>query len=58
MVEAIRKMEKKFKGTDIGDQLKAIIKNHVHTKPYTLKALGITSPHVAETEEPEEEDEE
>jgi len=58
MVEAIRKMEKKFKGTDIGDQLKAIIKSHVHTKPYTLKALGITSTHVVETEEPEEEDEE
>ena len=58
MVEAICKLEKKFKGTDLGDELKAIIKNHVHTKPYTLKALGISSPDVVATEEPEEEDEE
>ena len=58
MVDAIRKLEKKFSGTDLGDELKAIIKSHVHTKPYTLKALGITSTHVVETEEPKEEDEE
>ena len=58
MVDAIRKLEKKFSGTDLGDELKAIIKNHVHTRPLTLKALGITSPHIAETEEPEEEEEE
>ena len=58
MVEAIRKMEKKFSGTDLGDELKSVIKNHVHTRPLTLKALGITSTHVVETEEPEEEDEE
>ena len=47
-----------FNGTDLGDELKSVIKNHVHTRPLTLKALGITSPHIAETEEPEEEDEE
>ena len=58
MIDAIRNLEKKFKDTDFGDELKAIIKNHVHTRPLTLKALGITSPHIAETEEPEEEDEE
>jgi hypothetical protein len=58
MVDAIRKLEKKFNGTDLGDELKSVIKNHVHTRPLTLKALGITSPHIAETEEPEEEDEE
>ena len=58
MVDAIRKLEKKFSGTDLGDELKSVIKNHVHTRPLTLKALGITSPHIAETEEPEEEDEE
>ena len=58
MVDAIRKLEKKFSGTDLGDELKAIIKNHVHTRPLTLKALGITCTHVVETEEPEEEDEE
>lgn len=57
MVEAVNKMAKKYKDMkDISDQLKAITKNHAHTKPYTLKALGITSP--IETEEPEEEDEE
>ena len=58
VIEAISKMAKKYKDMeDLRDQLNGIIKNYTRTQPYTLKSLGITSPDVVATEEPEEEDE-
>ena len=58
VVEAISKMAKKYKDMkDLHNQLSGIIKNYTHTQPLTLRALGITSPDVVATEEPEEEDE-
>ena len=58
LVEAISKMAKKYKDMkDLHNQLSGIIKNYTHTQPLTLRALGITSPDVVATEEPEEEDE-
>ena len=59
VVEAISKMAKKYKDMkDLHNQLSGIIKNYTHTQPLTLRALGITSPDVVATKEPEEEDEE
>ena len=59
VVEAISKMAKKYKDMkDLNNQLSGIIKNYTHIQPLTLRALGITSPDVVATEEPEEENEE